>query len=147
MCSGERTQVIEVEVLRMGPFDAQGLYALSATLYNSNQPVPNTDGTPVTGMSAWRQHKGAGDVHLRSGMLLEGVHVVFEVLQQKLSLLGTFLHRSVNHLMLQAYMHCQPRYTIACSLCKTQAGHSSPECQHGGSTRAQAMCTYGPARF
>jgi hypothetical protein len=97
MCSGERPQVIEVEVLRMGPFDAQGRYALSATLYNSNQPVPKTDGTPVTGMSAWRQHNGGGLVHLRSGVLLEGVHidaaskVVFEVFQQKNGLLGARL--------------------------------------------------------
>jgi hypothetical protein len=103
MCSGERPQVVEVEVLRIGPFDAQGMYALAATLYNSNQPVPNADGTPVTQLSAWRQHKGGGDVHFRSGVLLDGVHVdasskvVFEVFQQKNSLLGLASHGKLLH--------------------------------------------------
>ena len=70
------------------------MYAVAATLYNSNEPVPDAAGGAVSGMTAWRQHRGGGEVTLRSGAVLAGVHVdacsrvVFEVYQQKSSLLG-----------------------------------------------------------
>jgi hypothetical protein len=96
MCSGEPPQVLEVEVVKVGPFEAQGSYKVFATLYNNNEPVPSVDGGVVSGTSGLRPHRGGGDVRMDSGIALSGIHVdasskvVFEVSQTKNSVIGAF---------------------------------------------------------
>jgi hypothetical protein len=86
--------VLEVEVVKAGPFEPRGVYHVTATLYNNNEPVAGPDGGAFCGATARRRHGGGGAVTVHSGFALAGVHVddasrlVFEVVQRKLSAIG-----------------------------------------------------------
>ena len=54
--------MLEVEVVKAGPFPARGAYAVAATLHTSAEPVPAAEGAVVSGVTAERTHAGGGEV-------------------------------------------------------------------------------------
>jgi len=93
-----------VVVKKAGPMVARGSYRVSATLYQSYQPVTAAEGVAVSASTDSRTFTGGcGALGFGCTLLLTGVHVdlnsslVFELHQQKFGLAGEGRGSRVEH--------------------------------------------------